>query len=111
MLGTGVHEIRIWQKGTQPLEAYIRENDVGLIISLGAGQDSVMVNDREWNRFQNSAAAGGFTRVSVPNHEAVGVYVRSDLLPKRRASLGSPYPMAGCAPPLRVRCGANSAGG
>jgi len=80
LLGTGFHEIKIWQKGTQPLSAYLRDNDVGVIISLGPGQQSVMANDREWNRFESAHEAAGFARVVVPNHEAVRLYVRTALM-------------------------------
>jgi hypothetical protein len=80
MLGTGFQEVKIWQKGEQPLAAYIREKDVGLIVSLGPGQESVMDNDRNWNRLQNDPEAIGFTRLSVPNQEAVVVLVRTDLM-------------------------------
>ncbi len=82
MLGPGFREVKIWQKGAQPLAAFIKENNVGMIISLGPGQESVMVNDREWNRMRNDLPAAGFTRFIVPNHEAVGVYVRTDLVQK-----------------------------
>jgi hypothetical protein len=80
MLGTGFHEVKIWQKGAQPLEAYMRDNDVGVIVSLGPGQESFMDNDPDWKRIQNSPDAAGFARLSVPNHEAVAVLVRRDLM-------------------------------
>jgi hypothetical protein len=83
LLGAGFHEIRIWEKGTQPLETYVRDNDVGMIISLGPGQESVMVNDREWQHMRSNLDAIGFVRVPVPNHDGVGVYVRSDLMQRR----------------------------
>ena len=83
MLGTGFNEVKIWQKGAQPLDDFMRDNDVGVIISLGAGQESVMDNDRDWKRVQNSPDEVGFTRLSVPNHDAVAVFVRSGLLQRQ----------------------------
>lgn len=84
MLGTGFHEVKIWQKGAQPLEVYIRDKDVGAIISLGAGRESSMDNDPDWRAIQITPERIGFVRVPVPNNDGVGVYVRADLMPPRR---------------------------
>jgi hypothetical protein len=48
MMGTGFHEVKIWQKGASPLHTSMRDNDVGVIVSLGAGQESVIDNERDW---------------------------------------------------------------
>jgi len=80
MLGVGFHEIKIWGKGPQPLAAYLRDNDVGVIVSLGPGQESALDNDPDWKSIQNDPGAVGFARVPVPGHESVGVFVRKNLL-------------------------------
>jgi len=80
LLGSGFDEVRLWQKGNAPLDAYMRARDVGLVINLEGGRDSFRVDDPAWGRFQLSPEEAGFTRLSVPRHEAIGVYVRDDLL-------------------------------
>src|SRR5581483_8054705 len=80
LLGSGFDEVRLWQKGNTPLDAYMRARDVGLVINLEGGRDSFRVDDPAWGRFQLSPEEAGFTRLSVPRHEAIGVYVRDDLL-------------------------------
>jgi len=80
MLGPGFEEIRMWQKGPQPLDAYIRDNDVGVIVNLEGGHDSFTVDDPYWKVIHNTPANAGFSRVHVPNHDGVRVYVRTDLL-------------------------------
>jgi hypothetical protein len=81
LLGSGFNEVKMWQKGAQPLEAFMREHDIGLIVNLEAGRDSFVVDDPYWAQLQINPAGAGFVRVTVPNHEAVGVYVRKDLMP------------------------------
>ncbi len=92
MLGVGFHEIKIWQRGAQPLEAYLRDKDVGVIINLEGGEDSFALNDPYWKLIHNNPDEAGFTRVLVPKHETVRLYVRTDLMrpqgevPHREAS-------------------------
>ena len=38
MLGSGFQEVKIWQKGVQPLDTYVRDSDVGVIINLEGGR-------------------------------------------------------------------------
>jgi hypothetical protein len=94
MLGPGFQEVKIWQKGTQPLEAYMRDNNVGVIINLEGGRDSFAVDDPYWKLVQINPEAAGFRRLTVPNHEKVGVFVRADLRPgEEDAPLrGAPVP-------------------
>jgi len=80
MLGDGFVEVKLWQKGAQPLEAFMREHDVGMIVNLEGGRESFAAADPYWARIQVDPDEGGFTRVTVPEHERVGVYVRKDLL-------------------------------
>lgn len=82
MLGAGFREIKIWQRGTQPLEAYLRDNDVGVIVNLDGGQDTFADNDPYWKVIHYDPNQAGFTRLSVPNHGAVRIYVRTDLMRK-----------------------------
>ncbi len=84
LLGGGFNEVKLWQKGAQPLDAYMHSHDVGLVINLEGGRDSFGVDDPMWPRFQVSPDSAGFTRLSVPHHEAVGVFVRADLLEQAR---------------------------
>jgi hypothetical protein len=86
MLGSGFTEVRLWQKGSQPLEDYMRGNDVGLIVNLDAGRESFAIDDPYWQRVQTSPESVGFTRLIVPGHEAIGVFVRHDLNAARAAS-------------------------
>jgi hypothetical protein len=83
MLGPGFQEIKVWQKGAQPLEAYIREHQVAVIVNLEPGQESFTVDDPYWKLIQNDPQAAGFTRVPVPGHETVRVWVRTDLVQRR----------------------------
>ncbi len=80
LLGAGFGEVKAWQKGAQPLEAYMRDRNVGLVLNLEGGRESFAIDDPYWSRLQVDPAAAGFTPLSVPGHERVGVYVRSDLL-------------------------------
>jgi hypothetical protein len=79
MLGAGFHEIKIWERGAQPLESYVRDKNVAVIVALEAGRQSFIVDDPYWMLLQISPDAAGFTLLSVPNHERVRVYVRADL--------------------------------
>ena len=80
MLGSGFDEVKIWEKDGQSLDTYLRVKNVGVIVSLGPGQESSMDNDPDWKRLEITPEAAGFTRLAVPNHEIVGVYVRTDLV-------------------------------
>jgi hypothetical protein len=80
MLGDGFLEVKLWQKGEEPLEAFMREHDVGMIVNLQGGRESFAAADPYWARIQADPDEGGFTRVTVPEHDRVGVYVRKDLL-------------------------------
>jgi len=82
MCGPGFRELRIWEKGEQPLAAYMRANDVGLVINLEGGRESFGFDDPYWGQFVLRPEDAGFVRLSVPGHEAVGVYVRADLIAK-----------------------------
>jgi hypothetical protein len=79
MLGTSFHEVKVWRKGEQTLEAYMRDNDVGVIVTMEPGRESFLVDDPYWEFIQTVPEEAGFTRVPVPKHEAVRVYVRTDL--------------------------------
>jgi hypothetical protein len=83
MLGPGFHEVKGWLKGEQPLQTYMQENDIAVVINLEGGRDSFVLNDPYWPLFQNEPQAAGFTRLAVPDHALVGVYVRSDLLQRQ----------------------------
>jgi hypothetical protein len=80
MLGTGFREIKVWQKGSEPLQAFMHDNDVGVIINLEGGRESFMIDDPFWRTIHDNPSEAGFLRVPVPNHEAVRVYVRADLM-------------------------------
>lgn len=80
LLGPGFNEVKVWRKGAQPLEAYMREHDVGVVINMEGGRDSFRVNDPYWRRFQDDPEAAGFALVPVPGHESIAIYVRRDLL-------------------------------
>ena len=80
MLGDGFVEVKLWQKGEEPLEAFMREHDVGMIVNLQGGRESFAAADPYWARIQADPDEGGFTRVTVSEHDRVGVYVRKDLL-------------------------------
>ena len=88
LLGTGFNEVKLWQKDAQPLDAYMRAHDVGLVINLEGGRDSFAADDPMWPRFQVSPEIAGFTRLSVPNQELVGIFVRDDLI--ARIGRGTP---------------------
>jgi hypothetical protein len=83
LLGDGFDEVDVWGMGTQPLEAYMRAHDVGLVINLEGGRQSLAVDDPLWSRLQLHPEELGFIRVPVPGHETVGVFVRND---SRRAA-------------------------
>jgi len=83
MLGDGFVEVKLWQKGAQPLDAFMREHDVGVIVNLQGGRESFAAADPYWARIQLDPDEGGFTRVPVPEDDRVGVYVRKDLLHPR----------------------------
>jgi len=80
LLGRGFHEVKMWQKGAQPLDAYIRDNHIDMIVSLEPGRQSFSFDDPYWNLVQTTPDAAGFTRFTIPNHETVHVYVRTERL-------------------------------
>ncbi|MCK6556817.1 hypothetical protein L6Q96_19905 [Candidatus Binatia bacterium] len=82
MLGSGFNEVKVWQKGNEPLAAYMRDRDIGVVVNLEGGRDSFRVNDPYWRRFQDDPEAAGFALLAVPGHETVAVYVRRDLMPR-----------------------------
>ncbi|HEY5936557.1 MAG TPA: hypothetical protein VIU61_18035, partial [Kofleriaceae bacterium] len=86
LLGSGFTEVKLWQKGAQPLDAYMRAHDVGLVINLEGGRQSFGVDDPMWPLFQSNPDSAGFTRLSVPNHEWVAIFVRSDLIEQAHRS-------------------------
>ncbi len=86
MLGPGFEEVKLWEKGEQPLETYLRDNDVAMIVSLKHGQEGFVGSDPYWHVLQYTPEAAGFTHVSVPDHDAVVLYVRADRLAQRADS-------------------------
>lgn len=80
MLGAGFQEVKVWRKGEQGLKAYMRDHDVGVIVTLEPGRESFLIDDPDWELIQTSPLEAGFTPVPVPHHESVRVWVRSDLL-------------------------------
>jgi len=80
LLGDGFDEVDVWGMGTQPLEAYMRAHDVGLVINLEGGRQSLAVDDPLWSRLQLHPEELGFIGIRVPGHETVGVFVRNDLV-------------------------------
>jgi hypothetical protein len=79
MLGAGFEEIKVWQKGAQSLETYVREKHVDVIVTTEPGQESFLVDDPYWKVIQFSPDTAGFTPLSVPGHESVRVWVRTAL--------------------------------
>lgn len=77
LLGPGYEEVRMWQKGPQPLQAYLRDRHVDVIVAMQLQHDSFVVDDPLWRVIQTDPAAAGFTRVPVPGHDGVGVFVRA----------------------------------
>jgi hypothetical protein len=80
MLGEGFREIKVWQKGPQPLPAFMHDNDVGVIVNLEGGRDSFTVDDPYWRLIHDHPGEAGFVLAPVPHHENVGVDVRADLI-------------------------------
>ena len=58
---------------------YLRAHDVGLVINLEGGRQSLVVDDPMWARLQLRPDELGFTGIPVPGHDTVGVFVRNDL--------------------------------
>ena len=78
LLGPGYEEVKIWQKGAQPLEAYVRDRHVDVVVALRMDHDNFVVDDGYWRLFRTDPGAAGFTRLRVPGHEEVGVFTRAD---------------------------------
>lgn len=78
LLGPGFEEVKVWQKGRQPLADYLRDRHVDVIVALRLGRDSFVVDDPLWTVIQIQPEAAGFRRVAVPGHDDVGVFVRRD---------------------------------
>ena len=89
MLGAGFEEVKIWQKGGQPLQAYLRDRHVDVIVSMEPGRSSFLVDDPYWELIQKTPEQTGFTRLAVPGHQIPRLWVRSDLLRKHKASNGN----------------------
>jgi hypothetical protein len=88
MLGAGFQEIKVWQRGPQALEAYIRDKHVDVIVTLEPGQESFLVDDPYWKVIQFTPEEAGFTPRAVPGNESVRVWVRSELVMERTAPQG-----------------------
>jgi hypothetical protein len=84
MLGPGFEEVKVWQKGEQALETYMRDRHVDAIVALQAGRDSFTFDDAYWKLIYDTPQEAGFRRLAVPGQDSVGVYVRSELLPADR---------------------------
>lgn len=80
LLGSGFEEIKVWQKGAQPLEEYIRDHRIDVIVTREAGRESFMVDDPFWERVQTSPRSVGFARVAGGDDETVRIWVRADLV-------------------------------
>src|SRR5262249_9405108 len=52
LLGTGFNEVKVWQKGAQPLDAYIRDHKIDVIVSMEPGQESFLIDDPYWKVIQ-----------------------------------------------------------
>jgi hypothetical protein len=79
LLGPGFEEVRMWQKGDQPLADYLREQRVDVIVAMTLEHDSFVVQDDHWLLIQTDPAAAGFSRLAVPGHGEVGLFVRAGL--------------------------------
>jgi hypothetical protein len=77
LLGAGFEEVKIWQKGAQPLEAYLRDRHVDVIVTLRLDHENFAVDDPSWTRILLEPRAVGFTRRPVPAHDEIGVFVRT----------------------------------
>lgn len=84
MLGPGFNEVKVWQRGSQPLEEYVRERRVDVIVTMEGGRGSFLVDDPYWTRLQAAPEATGFVQRSVPTAAQVRIYVRADRLPQLR---------------------------
>jgi len=80
LLGDGFDQVDVWEMGRQPLEAYMRAHDVGLVINLEGGVQSLAIDDPSWARLQLRPEETGFIRIPVPGQETVRVLVRNDLV-------------------------------
>jgi len=84
LLGSGFDQANVWAMGTEPLETYMREHDVGLVINLEGGRQSLAIDDPMWAQLQLTPEQSGFTRLTVAHHPRVGVFVRDDVLAQAR---------------------------
>lgn len=84
LLGDGFNQVDVWEMGAQPLQAYMRAHDIGLVINLEGGRQSLAIDDPMWARLQLRPEEAGFASVPVPGHETVGVFVRDDLVAEAR---------------------------
>jgi hypothetical protein len=92
MLGPGFDEVKVWQKGEQRLEDYVRDRRIDVIVTMEAGQSSFFVDDPYWTRIQTAPEATGFVPLTVPNADNVRVYVRADRLPAGSAAVPAARP-------------------
>lgn len=77
LLGPGFEEVRMWQKGDQPLRTYLDERRVDVIVAMRLEHHSFVVDDPLWLTIQTAPERAGFERVPVPGHPEVGVFVRA----------------------------------
>ena len=77
LLGPGYEEVRMWEKGDQPLADYLRDRHVDVIVTMRVGHESFVVRDDLWLLIQNDPTSVGFTPVPVPGHPEVGIFVRA----------------------------------
>lgn len=81
MLGPGFLEVKVWQKGAQSLEEYVRDQRIDVIVTLETGRDSFLVDDPYWARLRAAPGEAGFVLLPAPSADpAPAVYVRADRL-------------------------------
>lgn len=81
LLGPDFHEVKMWQKGSQPLPDYLRDNQVAVILKLHEGHDTFNVADPFWEQLQDNPEAAGFKRQPIASHPEVRLYVQEGALP------------------------------
>ena len=77
LMGPGYEEVKMWQKGHQPLEDYLRDRHVDVIVVMRVRQGEFVADDPYWELIKSNPGAAGFTRLAVPGHADVGVFVPS----------------------------------
>ncbi len=76
LLGPDFREVKMWQKGSQALPDYLRNNKVAVILKLHAGYDTFNVADPFWQQLQDNPEAAGFQLQPIASHPEVRLYVR-----------------------------------